>query len=201
MARRSVSLPPNLERTVRRLQATLLTTMDRDISFTETLNLALAASFAVPDLARRVTTDEWQNLLEGSDWDAEGVLVDTASMTNRYELLVHQTCYTLRVNGTVRLEGRLRDYSAFVGPIDPYETANMIFLGDDTGSASANSPGVAPQVEDQFTGGDRLDIDLHYIGRAENASPAVASAKMHKQEQDKILIEAIGLAKPADAVA
>lgn len=74
MARRSVSLPPNLERTVRRLQATLLTTMDRDISFTETLNLALAAAFAVPDLARRVTTEEWQTLLEGSDWDAEGVL-------------------------------------------------------------------------------------------------------------------------------
>ena len=74
MARRSVSLPPNLERTVRRLQATLLTTMDRDISFTETLNLALAAAFAVPDLARRVTTEEWQDLLDGSDWDADGIL-------------------------------------------------------------------------------------------------------------------------------
>ncbi len=48
--------------------------MDRDISFTETLNLALAAAFAVPDLARRVTTEEWQELLDGSDWDADGIL-------------------------------------------------------------------------------------------------------------------------------
>ena len=47
--------------------------------------------------------------------------------------------------------------------------------------------------------GDRLDIDVHYIGRAENASPAVASERMHRQEQEKILIEAIGLAEPADA--
>jgi 2-oxoglutarate dehydrogenase E1 component len=40
---------------------------------------------------------------------------------------------------------------------------------------------------------DQLDIDLPYVGRDENASPAVASAKMHEQEQRKIMITAIGL--------
>ncbi len=32
----------------------------------------------------------------------------------------------------------LRDYSAFVGPIDPYETPVFLFLGDDTTSARAS---------------------------------------------------------------
>ena len=40
---------------------------------------------------------------------------------------------------------------------------------------------------------DQLDLDFPYVGRDENASPAVASAKMHEQEQKKIMITAIGL--------
>jgi len=40
---------------------------------------------------------------------------------------------------------------------------------------------------------EELDLDLPYIGRDENASPAVASFKMHQQEQEKILVSAIGL--------
>ena len=48
MTRRSVSLPPALERNVRLLQANLLTTLDRDVSFTQALNAALAAAFAAP---------------------------------------------------------------------------------------------------------------------------------------------------------
>jgi hypothetical protein len=35
------------------------------------------------------------------------------------------------------LSGSLRDYTAFSGPVDPYETPNLIFIGDDTSSASA----------------------------------------------------------------
>jgi len=35
------------------------------------------------------------------------------------------------------LNGPLRDYSAFSGPIDPYETPDFLFLGDDTTSAQA----------------------------------------------------------------
>ncbi len=40
---------------------------------------------------------------------------------------------------------------------------------------------------------ERLDIDVSYIGRDAKPSPAVASEKMHKQEQEKILITALGL--------
>jgi 2-oxoglutarate dehydrogenase E1 component len=40
---------------------------------------------------------------------------------------------------------------------------------------------------------DRLDIDVPYIGRESKPSPAVASEKMHKQEQERIMINALGL--------
>ncbi|MHC4948963.1 MAG: 2-oxoglutarate dehydrogenase E1 component [Planctomycetota bacterium] len=39
----------------------------------------------------------------------------------------------------------------------------------------------------------RFDVDLHYIGRDENASPAVASSRMHQQEQERLLVSAVGL--------
>jgi 2-oxoglutarate dehydrogenase E1 component len=44
---------------------------------------------------------------------------------------------------------------------------------------------------------EKLDLELAYIGREENSSPAVASEKMHRQEQEKIMISAIGL--PSEA--
>ena len=40
---------------------------------------------------------------------------------------------------------------------------------------------------------ERLDIDVSYVGREAKPSPAVASEKMHKQEQEKIMISALGL--------
>jgi 2-oxoglutarate dehydrogenase E1 component len=40
---------------------------------------------------------------------------------------------------------------------------------------------------------EQLNLTLQYIGRDEHASPAVASEKMHRQKQEKIMIEAIGL--------
>jgi len=40
---------------------------------------------------------------------------------------------------------------------------------------------------------EEIDLDLSYVGRDESASPAVASAKMHAQEQEKIMINAVGL--------
>jgi len=46
-------------------------------------------------------------------------------------------------------------------------------------------------MEDQLR--DKLDLIFPYIGRDANATPAVASEKMHKQEQERILINAIGL--------
>ncbi len=46
-------------------------------------------------------------------------------------------------------------------------------------------------IEDKLR--EQLELNIPYIGRDEHASPAVASMKMHKQEQEKIMIEAIGL--------
>jgi 2-oxoglutarate dehydrogenase E1 component len=40
---------------------------------------------------------------------------------------------------------------------------------------------------------ERLDLEVPYVGRGEHPSPAVASFKMHVQEQHKIMIDAIGL--------
>ncbi|MCU0545336.1 MAG: Ig-like domain-containing protein [Oscillatoriaceae cyanobacterium Prado104] len=40
--------------------------------------------------------------------------------------------------GASVLSGPLRDYSAFTGAIDPYETPNFLFLGDNSTSAQAN---------------------------------------------------------------
>jgi 2-oxoglutarate dehydrogenase E1 component len=40
---------------------------------------------------------------------------------------------------------------------------------------------------------DKLDIEVHYIGREVHASPAVASQKMHEQQQKSIMVSAIGL--------
>ncbi|MFK7959023.1 MAG: 2-oxoglutarate dehydrogenase E1 component [Phycisphaerales bacterium] len=41
---------------------------------------------------------------------------------------------------------------------------------------------------------DRFDISLKYVGRDRNASPAVGSMKMHQQEQQRIMVNAIGIA-------
>ena len=69
---------------------------------------------------------------------AEGAAFDTQSARRPYALAVQGDTYTLSSNGTPILSGNLRDYSAFNGFPDPYETPNLIFLGDDTSSAGAN---------------------------------------------------------------
>jgi hypothetical protein len=68
---------------------------------------------------------------------AEGVSIATSALTT-YTLMIITDTYTLAASGTPILTGPLRDYSNFVGPIDPYETPNFIFLGDDTTSAQAS---------------------------------------------------------------
>lgn len=52
-------------------------------------------------------------------------------------LSLHATHYRLYANGTPLLTGPVRDYTAFTGFPDVYETPNFIFLGDDTTSAAA----------------------------------------------------------------
>jgi len=57
-----------------------------------------------------------------------------------YELRISSNGYALYVDGTLRLSGSLRDYSAFNNltsspplPYDPYEQPSFIFFGDNTG--------------------------------------------------------------------
>jgi 2-oxoglutarate dehydrogenase E1 component len=46
---------------------------------------------------------------------------------------------------------------------------------------------------------DDLELKVRYVGREENASPAVASQKMHDQQQHKLMIDAIGLPSTSDS--
>ncbi|MEG4836842.1 Ig-like domain-containing protein, partial [Microcoleus sp. B9-D4] len=68
---------------------------------------------------------------------AENVPYNTNIATN-YTLRVQGDKYFLSNGSNLILEGPLRDYSGFSGLIDPYETPNFLFLGDDTTSAQAN---------------------------------------------------------------
>lgn len=68
---------------------------------------------------------------------AEGAAFDTQSARRPYALAVQGNTYTLSSNGAPILSGNLRDYSAATGFPNPYSTPNLIFLGDDTTSASA----------------------------------------------------------------
>lgn len=67
----------------------------------------------------------------------EGNAFNTTSGLISYELAIVSDTYTLSANDTPILTGPLRDYSNFAGFPDPYETPNLIFLGDDTTSAQA----------------------------------------------------------------
>jgi hypothetical protein len=68
---------------------------------------------------------------------AEGIPYSTTTGLQSYNLAIFSSTYTLTVGSSTILTGRLRDYTNFSGPIDPYETPNFIFLGDDTTSAQA----------------------------------------------------------------
>jgi hypothetical protein len=60
----------------------------------------------------------------------------TAGMTN-YQVTFAGDAYTLTANSELLLSGPLRDYSKFDGFPDPYETPNLLFLGDNTRSSQA----------------------------------------------------------------
>jgi len=66
----------------------------------------------------------------------EALWPNTESHT--FELTLQGTTYTLGVGGKTVLTGAIRDYTPFVGLIDPYETPNFLFIGDNTTSAGAS---------------------------------------------------------------
>jgi hypothetical protein len=68
---------------------------------------------------------------------AEGAAYSTTVSLQTYHLAIFSSTYTLTVGSSTILTGRLRDYTNFSGPIDPYETPNFLFLGDNTTSAQA----------------------------------------------------------------
>lgn len=67
---------------------------------------------------------------------AEHAYFDTTRLIG-YALAIQGDRYDLAADGQSILSGRLRDYTAFEGPVNPYRTPNFIFLGDDSGSAQA----------------------------------------------------------------
>jgi hypothetical protein len=68
---------------------------------------------------------------------AEGVAFDTTAGEVLYSLSIAGMDYLLEADGTKLLRGRTRSYVPYSGALDPYETANLVFLGDDTNSAAA----------------------------------------------------------------
>lgn len=66
---------------------------------------------------------------------AESVSFDTTVAVRRYDLDIVGDYYLLRTGGVLLLSGPVRDYTSFTGPIDPYETPNFLFFGDDSTSA------------------------------------------------------------------
>lgn len=73
---------------------------------------------------------------------AEGAALDTTARGRgaagliHYELRVRGAAYRLLADGRPVLGGRVRDYTAFEGPINPYRTSDFLFLGDDTHAAA-----------------------------------------------------------------
>jgi hypothetical protein len=63
---------------------------------------------------------------------AEGTTFDTTAVLTTYELHIAGDTYALSSGGIEILSGPLRDYTAFEGLLDPYETPNLVFLGDNT---------------------------------------------------------------------
>jgi len=86
----------------------------------------------------------WQNSIWAQNvgfTKGESVSFNTQSAVNNYELRIQGTQYQLFVNGSAQpiLKGSLRKYNYTPPPgfINPYTTPSLIFMGDDTTSATA----------------------------------------------------------------
>lgn len=76
--------------------------------------------------------------------------------------------YRMEVDGVEKLSGPVRDYTPFVGPIDPYETPNFLFIGDNTTSARGayklrrvevtREPVAPPAIEVVGVSGESLEL-------------------------------------------
>jgi hypothetical protein len=71
----------------------------------------------------------------------ENAAINTQSAVNKYSLHVQGLNYKLYINGSNQplLQGKLRQYTGFTPPSgypNPYRTPNLIFMGDNTTSAT-----------------------------------------------------------------
>ncbi|MEO1404428.1 MAG: VCBS repeat-containing protein, partial [Cyanobacteria bacterium J06635_1] len=81
------------------------------------------------------------------------------STTNQYNLTFTNSNYELRTNNTLLLQGALRDYSfnptnsnpPFPSQVNPYETPNFMFFGDNTdqGLADFTLGKISVEIEDE----------------------------------------------------
>ena len=69
---------------------------------------------------------------------AEEALWNVTAARTAYTLTLQGDQYTLAADGLTLLTGAVRDYTPFTGFIDPYETPNFLFVGDNTTSARAS---------------------------------------------------------------
>lgn len=69
----------------------------------------------------------------------EVLTFDTTASVRRYRLDIFQSSWSLSIDGSPSLSGLVRDYSAFTGTLDPYETPNLFFVGDNTTSAGGSA--------------------------------------------------------------
>jgi len=95
----------------------------------------------IADDLRGVELDFWNNTIFAQSAGfvhAEDTAFATTGAFVNYALTFQATNYVLSANGAAILAGPLRIYGTPSGPLDPYAIPNLIFLGDDTSSASAS---------------------------------------------------------------
>jgi hypothetical protein len=95
--------------------------------------------------AKGIEISFWENEIwvQGDDQTgglfrhSEGAAFATTASMTEYQVTILGDSYTLFANSVQLLNGPMRDYSSFSGFPDPYETPNLLFMGDDTTSSQA----------------------------------------------------------------
>ena len=108
-------------------------------------NRAGFSIIVLSDDARGIELAFWENEIWAQNDDTtgglfkhgEGAIFATTTGLINYQVIVVNDTYTLTANTEPVLTGPLRNYSTFEGFPHPYETPNLLFLGDDTTSAQA----------------------------------------------------------------
>jgi hypothetical protein len=109
---------------------------------------------------------------------AEGFAVATDQLRD-YSLTIQGEGYSLAIDGLGVLSGPLRNYTFFAGFPDPYETRNLLFMGDDTSSAESRSflaaVSIQPLPVPLPPAWALLASGLWLTGRRRHVTPAVSN--------------------------